>query len=105
MINNLAKKKRRKQNPSMFTNPVMMKNAFNSSGTELSNYDAHRKLPFKAKKVDIKVPPKNTGDSIEKEYEQVEKILGNKNPSYGYGDSKNRDKVLQFITDMKTKQV
>lgn len=39
--------------------------------------------------------------NIEDEYEKVESILASKNISYGYGDSKNREKVLKFITDMK----
>jgi hypothetical protein len=48
---------------------------------------------------------KSKMQTLETEYEKVEEILGNKNISYGYGDSKNRDKVLKFIHEVRNKQV
>jgi len=48
---------------------------------------------------------KKTKIKIEKEFETVENILANKRINYGYGDSKNREKVLRFITEMKNRQM
>lgn len=51
-----------------------------------------------------KVSTNSVSHDIEKDFETVEHILGSKNINYGYGDSKNREKVLKFITDMKKQQ-
>ena len=71
------------------------------SVSNMSSYELPKK--FMTKYQTIKKPAQDS-INLDEGYKEMESILGNKNLSYGYGDSKNREKVLKFITDMKTKQ-
>lgn len=66
-------------------------------------YNTHTKFTRNLKPPPKKEKPIEASD-VDNEFLQVESILASKNINYGYGDSKNREKVLKFITDMKNKQ-
>lgn len=64
---------------------------------DFGRYEALRRKPSKKKPGASPI----SESILENDFDAVHQILANKNINYGYGDSKNREKVLKFITDLK----
>ncbi|CAI2386843.1 unnamed protein product [Moneuplotes crassus] len=92
------KKKKKKKSSRMTNNLPATTKAVDRR--DFGRYEALRRKPSKKKPGASPI----SESILENDFDAVHQILANKNISYGYGDSKNREKVLKFITDLKKQQ-